>query len=138
DEEHLRLLAVFHYVVAGLAALVACLPILHLAFGIAIVLDAFPAPPNGVPPPALLGWVLIGLASIFIVVGWTFAIALAVAGRLLQRRRGYTYCLVLAAIACVFTPFGTVLGVFTLIVLLRPSVKGLFRRGGEVWAEPGS
>ena len=31
-----------------------------------------------------------------------------------------------AAISCTFTPLGTVLGVFTLIVLFRPSVKTLF------------
>jgi hypothetical protein len=32
----------------------------------------------------------------------------------------------MAAISCIFMPFGTVLGVFTIIVLLRPSVKELF------------
>jgi hypothetical protein len=62
---------------------------------------------------------------------------MAVAGRMLQRRRGYTYCVVMAAIACAFTPIGAVLGVFTLIVLLRPSVKALFRRG-DACAEPGA
>jgi hypothetical protein len=37
--------------------------------------------------------------------------------------------MVIAAIQCAFTPFGTVLGVFTLIVLVRPSVKALFLSG---------
>ena len=37
-----------------------------------------------------------------------------------------TFCVVVAAISCCFTPLGTVLGVFTLIVLFRPSVKALF------------
>jgi hypothetical protein len=32
----------------------------------------------------------------------------------------------MAGVMCIFMPFGTVLGVFTLIVLLRPSVKPLF------------
>jgi hypothetical protein len=32
----------------------------------------------------------------------------------------------MAGIECVFMPFGTVLGVFTLVVLTRPSVKPLF------------
>jgi hypothetical protein len=38
----------------------------------------------------------------------------------------YTFCLVMAGVACMFMPFGTVLGVFTIIVLLRDSVKELF------------
>jgi hypothetical protein len=31
-----------------------------------------------------------------------------------------------AALCCAFFPFGTVLGVFTILVLVRPSVKALF------------
>jgi hypothetical protein len=32
----------------------------------------------------------------------------------------------MAGIECMFTPFGTVLGVFTIITLVRPSVKEVF------------
>lgn len=52
------------------------------------------------------------------------------AGRALAQRRRYTFCLVIAGVACMFMPFGTVLGVFTIIVLLRDSVKELFATGG--------
>lgn len=34
DEEHLRLLAIFHYVVAALGALFACFPLVHVAIGL--------------------------------------------------------------------------------------------------------
>ena len=34
----------------------------------------------------------------------------------------------MAAISCAFMPFGTVLGIFTLIVLTKPPVKSLFAR----------
>jgi hypothetical protein len=33
DLEQLRLLAIFHYIVTGLSALLACFPVLHLAVG---------------------------------------------------------------------------------------------------------
>jgi hypothetical protein len=33
---------------------------------------------------------------------------------------------VMAGVECIFAPFGTVLGVFTIIVLMRESVKQLF------------
>ena len=45
----------------------------------------------------------------------------------LARRRRYLYCLILAGVmAATCMPFGTVLGVFTIIVLMRPSVKQAF------------
>jgi hypothetical protein len=44
-------------------------------------------------------------------------------------RRGYMFCLVTAGLACLFQPVGMVLGVFTFLVHLRPSVKILFGRG---------
>ena len=37
DAEHLRLLSIFHYVVAGLMALWACFPLIHLFMGVALV-----------------------------------------------------------------------------------------------------
>jgi len=36
DEEHPRLLAIFHYVCAGMVALFACFPIIHLVLGITL------------------------------------------------------------------------------------------------------
>ncbi len=47
DEEHLKLLSIFHYVVGGLAALFACFPIFHLIMGIVfIVLSGWPRAPK--------------------------------------------------------------------------------------------
>ena len=37
----------------------------------------------------------------------------------------------MAAIECMFFPFGTVLGVLTIIVLIRPSVKPLFVQASD-------
>ncbi|MDZ4816523.1 MAG: hypothetical protein SGI71_09690 [Verrucomicrobiota bacterium] len=47
-------------------------------------------------------------------------------GLFLRMRRYRTFCLVSAAISCIHLPFGTVLGIFSLMVLLRPSVKKIF------------
>lgn len=69
-------------------------------------------------------FVVIALASILMM--WTVALMVVLAGRNLKRRKAYTFCLVIAAIECLFMPFGTLLGVFTLVVLTRPSVKVLF------------
>ena len=126
DTDHLRLLSIFHYVVAGFLALFSMFPFLHLAMGIAMVTGAFDKVGNGNPPPAFLGWILIAFAACAILCGMALAVCVAIAGRRLADCRGYTYCLVVAGIECIFMPLGTVLGVFTIVVLMRPTVKQLF------------
>jgi len=126
DEEHLRLLSIFHYVCAGMAALCGCIPIFHLLIGLVLMLKPASFGPAKDQPPAWFGLIFVILASIIIFIGWTFAALLAFAGRSLSQRKRYTFCLVIAAIACFNVPFGTVLGIFTIIVLMRPSVKALF------------
>jgi len=130
DDEHLRLLSIFHYVVGGITALIACFPFIHLALGIALVCGAFSGRPGHEGPPPFLGWFLIAIVSVVILAGWSLATAILLAGRFLARRVHYLYCFVVAGIECIVMPFGTVLGVFTIIVLSRPSVKLLFQPEG--------
>ncbi len=126
DSEHLRLLAIFHYVVAGVTALFACLPLIHLTLGIAMLTGWGEFGQTSDPPPAFVGWIMVLFPAAFILAGWAFAVCLVLAGRYLQQRRRYTFCLVMAAVSCILVPFGTVLGVFTIVVLMRESVKALF------------
>src|SRR5438128_6559299 len=56
------------------------------------------------------------------------AVCILIAGRSLSRREGYSFALVIACIECLFIPFGTILGVFTIVVLSRESVKASFER----------
>lgn len=126
DGEHLRLLSIFHYVVAGLAALFSFLPLFYTAMGW-FILHAPPDPhQKGGPPPEIFGWILIVVGVAFFLLGMAFSICVAISGRCLARRRGYWFAFVLACVECLFFPFGIILGVFTLIVLVRPAVKVLF------------
>jgi hypothetical protein len=125
DLEHLRLLSIFHYVVAGLAAFFSCFALLYMAFGIAMAAGAI-HDNSPAAPPLFVGWFFIVISLFFMAMGLGFATCLFLAGRSLQSHTRYTYCLVIAGLSCLFTPFGTVLGIFTLIVLLRPSVQELF------------
>src|SRR5262245_20658320 len=124
DDEHLRLLSILYYVKGGLAAFGAC-----IGLGVAVVAGgAFTAAAqshNG--PPVFLG------PMIFAIIGFGTLLAGAVAaltiwtGRNLAQRKRYTFCFVMAVILCVVSiPLGTALGIFTIIVLQRPSVKNLF------------
>lgn len=125
DAEHLRLLGIFHYVVAGMLALFACIPFIHFFVGIVMVIGSFFAP-NQNEPTFFVGMLFVALAGVIIFMGWLVAGLLAYAGRCLDRRQHYTFCFVMAAVACFFMPVGTALGVFTIIVLSRPSVKAVF------------
>jgi hypothetical protein len=124
EDQNLRILAVFHYVVAGLVALFSLFPIIHIVMGTLMVLGKFDDGSN--PPPAIFGWFFIGMGAAFILAGMVFAACYAYVGWCLSRRRHYLYCLVMAGIGCMFFPFGTVLGVFTIIELQKETVRRLF------------
>jgi len=130
DASHLRLLSIFHYVVAGLTALFSLFPLIHVGIGIAALSGAMPIESNGgaasPDETRLFGWLFIGIGSFVILCGLTLAGFMAYAGRCLARQRRHTLCLVVAALSCMCMPLGTVLGVFTLIVLLRSAVKAAF------------
>ena len=125
DLEHLRLLSIFHYVVGGMIAFFACIPIIHVVIGIVMLTN--PGGFGGQPPPPFVGLLFVIIGGAVILLGWLLAALVIISGRFLTRRKHYVYCLVIAGVSCLFMPVGTVLGVFTIIVLTRPSVKGLFQ-----------
>lgn len=128
DEQHLRLLSIFHYIVGGLVGLIACFPLIHFTLGIGMIVASLSHAGDSDPIMILPGLLFVGVAGVIILVGWTLAICIALTGYFLSARRSYLFCLVMAGIEATFAPFGTVLGVFTIIVLMRPSVKVLFGR----------
>lgn len=138
-DRYLRILAICHYVLGGIAGLIACFPILHLVIGIVMtgagLFGAASSDTNGAEfwPFPLMGAFFIVIAGTVILLGWTFAVCIVMAGRSLMLRKRYTFCLVMAAIACTFMPLGTVLGVFTIIVLMQPVVREMY---GLPVAEP--
>ncbi len=123
DEDHLNLISIFHYIVGGMTALFSCIPFVHVGIGIAMLRGVFDGKE---PPPHAAGWIFIILGSVFILLGWGLSIAIIIAGRKLRRRKSRTYCLVVAGLECMMMPFGTVLGVFTLVTLMKESVKEIF------------
>ena len=124
DDEHLRLLSIFHYVLGGIVGFFACFPCIHVAVGVLMVTGTMSSGGSG-PPPAF-GWIFVIMGSVFILLGWTLAILLLIAAGRLRKRCGWTFCFVVACISCLFAPMGTVLGVFTILVLSRETVKAAF------------
>ena len=125
DREHLRILVVCHYAVAGIIALFSLIPVVHLILGMAI-LFGWIEDSSGNGQQVMGGLIVIAIALFMITIWMTLAGLIAWSGRLLARRQRHMFCTVVAGLACMLMPFGTVLGVFTLIVLMRPSVKAAF------------
>ncbi|CBA16610.1 hypothetical protein [Xanthomonas albilineans] len=132
DAEHLRMLGIGHYVVGGLTGIFALIPVLHLSIGLMMLNGRLPLPATNAAQAHLavqahlFAWIFVVIASLIIATGLSLAAAMLYAGRCLGARRRHTYCVIVAGLSCVMMPFGTVLGVFTLLVLTRPSVKQLF------------
>jgi Na+-driven multidrug efflux pump len=128
DADHLRLLSIFHYVCAGLAVLGLGFLAAHYLF-----LHAFLDNPemwknqkNAAPPPreffAIFKWFYVVFGVWLVVSG----VANVLSGAFIGRRKHRTFSLVVAVLNCLHIPLGTVLGVFTIIVLLRPSVRDIY------------
>lgn len=131
DGEHLRLLAVFHYISGGVTVT------FSLLFGIWLIVMAamfafIPFPEHAgteaaaahVPGPPAVLFVAFGL---FFLVGVAYGILEIVAGRFISQRRRRVFTLVVALPRVVFLPYGVILSVFTLLVLERRAVKQLYR-----------
>jgi hypothetical protein len=124
DDEHLRLLAIFHYIAGAFLAFFGCFAIIYIVLG--MLLAAGKLQSNGQSTPNAFGWIFVAVGVVGIVFAWGLATCLFLSGRYMQRRRHLTFSIVVAAISCLQIPFGTVLGVFTLIVLSRQSVKTMY------------
>jgi len=125
SQGHLRLLSIFHYVVAAFAALGPVFLALHYLF-LSRMLEVAAQSPGQSPPPD-------GLLDVFVwfyvVMGAACVLGMVLnflAARSLAARRRWTLCAVVAGLNCLQMPLGTILGVFTLIVLVRPEVRAGF------------
>ena len=129
DADHLRLLMVFHYVLAGFGLV--GLGFLGLHFVMMRMVMRSPqiaenmkmnANMNGPSP-----------ADIFAVFQWfylagalwlgVFMILNVLSAIMLGARRHRVFSIVVSAFNCLHAPLGTILGIFTIIVLLRDSVN---------------
>jgi hypothetical protein len=128
DRDHLRLLTIFHTIAGVLTLAPAFASLIHLGLGMAFLNGWLPGD-DGAAPPLFIGWLFIAIGGLILVTFTTVAILLFMTARALAQTRSYNFCLVVACLECLLMPYGTVLGVVTIFVLMRPSVKTLFGIG---------
>jgi hypothetical protein len=133
DEEHLKLLSLGYMVSAGMSAFFSLFGLMYMAMG-AFMGEMISRMPENArnaadqPPPAFFGWFFgsIGLALFLFMIGT--AVVKLRAAFCIKQRKGRVFCMIVAGICCLGIPYGTLLGVFTFIVLGRDSVVRQFDR----------
>ena len=130
DQEHLKLLSLFYWVSAGINAFYSLIGLVYVFFAI-VMFQAFSKMPNNGhandgPPPALFGWLFGGVGLMIFLFLMAMAALKARAGFCIKARKSRTLCLVAAGFSCLEIPYGSLLGVFTFVVLDRPSVRNEF------------
>jgi hypothetical protein len=126
DRDHLNLLSIFYWVLFGFECLGLLILPLEAVFFVGMF-SSMPSGPNGPPPE--LGYFMAAIIGFAFVLTLVMAIGLGLTAYYLRKRKHRTFCFIVACIICINVPLGTVLGVFTILVLLRPSVKELFEHG---------
>ncbi|MEO6567323.1 MAG: hypothetical protein ABIO94_01060 [Opitutaceae bacterium] len=124
DADHLRLLAIFHFVLAALSVVGIGFLFLH-GF---IMHTVFENPEmwkdqKGGPPPEQFFAIFKWFYAIFGVMVVGSGLANLFSGLFIRRNVYRTFSLIVAGSNCLCVPLGTVLGVFTFVVLLRDSVR---------------
>lgn len=131
DEKQVTVLATIHYAYAVLLAIGALLWLMLFVAGIRTEFGPAPVTPSIYESPQQMSTGLIltlagamGLLSSALLVAVTIR-----AARGLETRTSRGFCIVVAAINSLTVPFGTVLGIATIVTLMRPGVVQLFDQG---------
>lgn len=129
DVSQLSLLSILHYVWGGLGMICGCIPSIHVSMGVMLVLEPEAmSGSSGEAPPPELGYFFIVMGLFAIAIAWALAICVIVSGNYLKQQRRRMFSIIVAAVSCASFPIGTALGVFTIVVLMRPSVIRMYER----------
>jgi len=132
DEEHLRLLSIFHYISGALTLFVSLIFLIQF-FIFSVIFDEIIM---GVSNYTLVGYynfdpeifsILVYMWIVLFFVFIAFGIAQILSGNYLKARKNRVYSFVIAIINILSFPYGTILGVMTIIVLSRSSVIELYQ-----------
>lgn len=115
DAEHLDRLSLFYYILGGIDAVV----LVVAGIGPLNFSGAFP----GLQESLGRSYALLVLVF-FLACALTICVFLS--AYFLKSCRYRTFSLAVAAVICLNVPLGTVLGIFTIVVLMRPSVKIIY------------
>jgi hypothetical protein len=149
--ERLRLLSLGCYIRGAIVAAFSSFFLIYVLFmfGITMIPDSawMPPPPKTSPAPALysgnatpgptpqpqpslkaLFRMMGGIFCFFVLLGWTLGGLTAYAGWCIARRKRKAIVYIIAALNCVFVPYGTLLGVALIAVMSSATAQSEFER----------
>ena len=119
------MLTLCYYVMCGLNAVYSLFPIFFCVIG-AILASGTLGRPGEAAQIRPLGWILLALGTCMFLLSIASALLNFWTARSLRDRRRRVLCMVMAIVNCVSFPWGTLIGICTIIVLERPAVKAMF------------
>jgi len=128
DVEHLQLLKLCYFILAGFTSLFTLFALLYIGIGGLLSFNLIASNPRS-NEDRMAGLIFLGIGIAFLVFSLAVGLANYWTGRCLRDRRQRVFCLLSAALSLLNMPFGTAIGVCTFIVLNRPSVRALFEAG---------
>jgi ABC-type phosphate transport system permease subunit len=132
DLDHLKLLGVLH-TIWGLLSIVFGLifGIIYIGIGVAAAASPNTTSEDSSMSSGAVGGIFIGLGIVFLVAALIYGILMIMAGGKLRKQRGYGFCFFVGILDLLGFP-SIILGIFTLMVLSRSTVKELFKGGGAI------
>jgi hypothetical protein len=145
--ERLRILMIGFYVRGGMMFAFGCFFLIYVAFflGFSFMPESAwtqprpsasaipftwptptPHPANQDAPPVVVFRIMACVFAAVTLLVWSVGGVTAYAGRCIQKRRRKLLIYVMAGLNCLFVPYGTLLGVFTFIVLGSPAATQEF------------
>jgi hypothetical protein len=117
NEDYLKILSICHYILGIVMLCFSSFSLLYIFVGAMMMKQAKS------DEERMIGIIFIIISACVALVSYTIDILMIAAGYYLSRRKKHKFCLIVSCMELIIVPFGTVLGVFTLIVLLKPEIK---------------
>ena len=78
-------------------------------------------------PPTIMFRIVAGVIGLIIICGWTLGALTVYAGQCIKKREHKVFIYVMAAINCIWIPYGTLLGIATILLFQWPEVQAEFK-----------
>jgi hypothetical protein len=130
----LRILAVLEAVYGALTFAFSLIFVFYIFMGLQIARNpgffSSPATRGGTPtapfPPQEFGYIFVVIGALAMLFGWAMAGLSLYSAKCLRERKNWSWVMAAACLNCLHVPLGTALGVFTIVVINRPSVRASF------------
>jgi len=140
DEQHLELAVILHYSLAGMFAMsgLSLVLMVGLIKRLFVFVTDLGDEAGNLPPEVneLLDQNMPIVVGSFVALCWVHAGVVVWFARQLAKRKHRVLCLIFEVFHLIAVPFGTALGILTIIILRRTSVRAMFDRSNVIEPTP--